>query len=71
MSISLSSHSAAKQTILDQPKAGTLTVKYTPDAEEVYENPPRFVWLPTLDEGSRYVLRVTESGSPGGKPLFT
>lgn len=70
MSTSVSSPSAAKQTILDQPKAGTLTVKYMPDADEVYENPPRFVWLPTLDEGSRYVLKVTEGGSVNGKPLF-
>jgi hypothetical protein len=71
MSTSVYAHSAAKRSILDQPKAGALTVKYRPDAEEVYENPPRFVWLPTLDEGSRYVVRVTEGGSPDGKPLFT
>jgi hypothetical protein len=70
MSTSVYASSSTKRYILDQPRAGTLTVKYSPDAEEVYENPPRFVWLPTLDEGSRYVLKVTESGSSDGKPRF-
>jgi len=71
MSTSVSTHPANRHTILDQPKAGALTVRYRPDSEEVYENPPRFVWLPTLDEGSRYILRVTEGGDPDGRPVFT
>ena len=45
--------------VLDQPAAGALTVRYRPDDEEVYENPPRFVWMPTLDESSEYVIRVS------------
>ncbi|HYI89105.1 MAG TPA: DUF4962 domain-containing protein [Beijerinckiaceae bacterium] len=45
--------------LLDQPAAGALTVRYRPDDEEVHENPPRFVWMPTLDESSEYVIRVS------------
>lgn len=71
MSTSVYTHSTTKRSMLDQPKAGALTVQYRPDAEEVYENPPRFVWLPTLDEGSRYVLKVVEGGDSDGPPLFT
>ncbi len=70
MSTSVYANSNTKRYILDQPKAGTLTVKYSPDAEEVYENPPRFVWLPTLDEGSRYVLKVTETTPQSSQPPF-
>ena len=44
--------------LLDEPRASALTVRYAPDNEEVWENPPRFVWLPTLDENSLYVLQV-------------
>ena len=50
---------ATNRTVLDEPKAGALTLRYRPDGGEVYENPPRFCWLPTLDESSRYVLRVS------------
>jgi Domain of unknown function (DUF4962)/Heparinase II/III-like protein len=46
---------------LDEPKASGLTVRYQPDDEAVWENPPRFVWLPALDETLPYVLRVARS----------
>ncbi|PSL18897.1 DUF4962 domain-containing protein [Shimia abyssi] len=46
--------------LLDEPKAGRLTIQYGPDAEtEVVENPPRFTWIPVIDDGATYVLRVS------------
>lgn len=48
--------------VLDEPNPGSLMVRYAPDDDtEILENPPRFSWLPTLDEGARYVLRVSET----------
>jgi hypothetical protein len=45
---------------LDEPKAGRLTIQYAPVAEtDVVENPPRFTWLPVIDEGAAYVLRLS------------
>ncbi|MEO0861865.1 MAG: DUF4962 domain-containing protein [Pseudomonadota bacterium] len=41
-----------------------MTIQYAPVADtEVVENPPRFTWLPVVDEGASYVLRV--SSDPG------
>jgi hypothetical protein len=46
--------------ILDEPKAGRLTIQYSPTAEtDVAENPPRFMWIPVIDDDARYVLRVS------------
>ena len=46
--------------MLDEPKAGRLTIQYGPSAEtDIVENPPRFSWIPAVDEESRYVLRVS------------
>ena len=47
--------------MLDEPRAGGLTVRYQPDGDSVYENPPRFAWLPALDETAAYVVRVADS----------
>jgi len=45
---------------LDEPNAGRLTIQYSPAADtDVTENPPRFMWIPVIDEGARYVLRVS------------
>ena len=43
----------------DEPKASPLTVRYQPCDETVWENPPRFVWLPVLDESLPYVVRLS------------
>ncbi len=52
--------SAAAAHFLEEPPAGRLTVRYAPEADDVLtENPPRFSWLPVIDEGARYVLRVS------------
>jgi hypothetical protein len=46
---------------LDEPKAGRLNIQYGPaNGEEVVENPPRFTWLPVVEEDARYVLRVSQ-----------
>jgi len=46
--------------LLDEPKAGRLTIQYAPTAEtDVVENPPRFTWLPVIDDDAAYVLRVS------------
>ncbi|MGR3512656.1 MAG: DUF4962 domain-containing protein [Paracoccaceae bacterium] len=46
--------------LLDEPKAGRLTIQYAPTAEtEIVENPPRFTWLPVIDDGAHYVLRLS------------
>lgn len=59
---------------LDQPKPGNLTVQYAPDDGAcVEENPPRFVWLPDLDEEACYALRVSkrDPSDKEGEHLFS
>lgn len=59
--------------LLDEPKAGRLTIQYAPtDETDVVENPPRFTWLPVLDDDAAYVLRVsTDSGfAPKSTTVF-
>ena len=48
---------------LDQPKAGRLNIAYAPDGKAVTENPPRFTWLPVIEEEARYVLRISQDES--------
>lgn len=56
-------HSApaiAKQAHLDEPRAGSLTIDYMPSEQrQPRENPPRFSWLPDIDDGARYVVRIS------------
>ena len=50
--------------MLDEPKAGRLTIQYSPTAAtELTENPPRFMWIPVIDDDARYVLRVSTDPS--------
>ena len=52
--------SATKLPLLDEPKAGRLTIQYSPTADtDVTENPPRFMWIPVVDDDARYVLRLS------------
>lgn len=54
----------SRQTLLDEPRPGSLTIGYEPSEEaQPTENPPRFSWLPDIDDGARYVLRI--STDPG------
>ncbi|MCC1491793.1 DUF4962 domain-containing protein [Cognatishimia sp. F0-27] len=61
--------SATKLPMLDEPKAGRLTIQYSPTAEtEQTENPPRFMWIPVIDDDARYVLRLSADPKfPKGK----
>ena len=54
---------------LEEPKAGRLTIQYGPVAStELTENPPRFSWLPVIDDGARYVLQISSDPDfPEGK----
>ena len=55
---------AASLPTLDEPKAGRLTIQYSPVADtEVVENPPRFMWIPVIDDGARYVLRISKDAT--------
>ena len=50
--------------MLDEPKAGRLTIQYGPTADTpVVENPPRFTWLPVIEEEAQYVLRISTDPS--------
>ncbi|QIE43330.1 DUF4962 domain-containing protein (plasmid) [Rhodobacteraceae bacterium SC52] len=52
---------AKTQLSLDEPKAGRLTIQYAPDeTTQVVENPPRFTWLPVIEDEAKYVLRVSK-----------
>ena len=52
--------SATQLPLLDEPKAGRLTIQYSPTSDtEVTENPPRFTWIPVVDDDARYVLRLS------------
>ncbi|SNR44182.1 DUF4962 domain-containing protein [Puniceibacterium sediminis] len=45
---------------LDEPRAGRLTIQYGPTAETVLaENPPRFSWIPVIEDEAVYTLRVS------------
>ncbi|SFR45771.1 DUF4962 domain-containing protein [Litoreibacter janthinus] len=47
------------QTI-DEPAAGRLTIQYGPsNGVAIPENPPRFSWLPVIEDEAEYVLRVS------------
>ena len=51
---------------LDEPRAGRLMVQYAPTAEtEITENPPRFTWLPVVEDETSYVVRIEPD--QGGK----
>lgn len=56
---------------LDEPRAGGLTIDYAPtEATEIVENPPRFTWLPVIEDGALYALRLsTDPSYPAGDTL--
>ncbi len=61
--MSATSASATGLKALDQPPAGRLMIQYAPDAgTEIVENPPRFTWLPEIDDTARYALKITGQG---------
>ncbi|WP_328803220.1 DUF4962 domain-containing protein [Oceanomicrobium pacificus] len=45
---------------LDEPAAGRLNIQYAPTETSVLaENPPRFTWLPVIEDEARYMLRLS------------
>jgi hypothetical protein len=47
-------------SLLDEPRPGRLTIDYRPACgDSVVENPPRFTWLPVVEDEALYVLRVS------------
>ena len=51
----------SKLLMLDEPATGRLTIQYSPDADtRITENPPRFTWLPTLEDGASYAVRISK-----------
>lgn len=47
--------------LLDQPPAGKLTIQYAPtDSQVLTENPPRFTWIPVIENEARYLLRISQ-----------
>ena len=60
---------SSAEKCLDEPRAGRLTIDYTPDGNaDVVENPPRFTWLPVVDDAALYTLRIsTDPAYPARK----
>jgi len=59
-------------TRLDEPKAGRLTIQYAPTAEtDIAENPPRFTWLPVIEDEATYVLRLSRDPEFPAKDTLT
>ena len=59
---------------LDEPRAGRLTIAYSPDAnDDIVENPPRFTWIPVIEDEAHYTLRVISDSGASGSPhwIFT
>lgn len=55
--------------LLDEPKTGRLTIQYAPDeTTDIVENPPRFSWIPVIDDDAKYTLRISsDAGFPEAK----
>ncbi|MFK7893463.1 MAG: DUF4962 domain-containing protein [Granulosicoccus sp.] len=47
--------------VLDEPRAGKLNIGYRPDTRtEQVENPPRFTWMPVIEDEASYTLRLSQ-----------
>ena len=54
---------------LDEPPAGRLTIQYAPaDETEIVENPPRFTWIPDIEDGVSYAVSI--SGHDGFERIY-
>lgn len=54
------SSSTSQAAYLDEPAAGRLNIRYAPaEGDVLVENPPRFTWLPVVEDEARYVLRLS------------
>lgn len=54
--------------VLDEPRAGKMNIGYRPDQQtEIVENPPRFTWMPVIEDEATYVLRISSDESFSSK----
>lgn len=54
---------------LDEPPTGRLTIQYAPLPEtEIVENPPRFTWVPDIEDDLSYAVAITRD--EGSKRLY-
>ncbi|MEL7343924.1 MAG: DUF4962 domain-containing protein [Pseudomonadota bacterium] len=57
---------------LDEPPAGRLTIQYGPvETTTLAENPPRFTWLPVIEDEAEYILRIAPDASYPAKKTKT
>ncbi|MBX2826110.1 MAG: DUF4962 domain-containing protein [Gammaproteobacteria bacterium] len=62
--MSLQANTAAAQPALDEPRAGKLNIGYRPVLDsDIVENPPRFTWMPVIEDEAAYVLRISNDAS--------
>ncbi len=60
------------QIVLDEPNTGRLTIQYGPDkGTTLTENPPRFSWLPVIEDEARYTLRISTDPTYPAKSTTT
>ena len=60
------------QIVLDEPTTGRLTIQYGPDQNaKLTENPPRFSWLPVIEDEARYTLRISTDPTYPAKSTVT
>ena len=54
------SQSNTPMAFLDEAAAGKLTIQYSPVEDTlIAENPPRFTWLPSIESGAKYTIRIS------------
>ena len=67
--MSPTSASAGGLKPLEEPPAGRMMIQYAPDQHsEIVENPPRFTWLPEVDDDARFMLKIS---GPSGEQVFS
>jgi len=58
--MSPSDNNAIAMQALDEPRAGRMNIGYRPDQHtEIVENPPRFTWMPVIEDEASYTLRIS------------
>ena len=60
----MASNTTDSSAYLDEPTPGYLNIHYSPDENsELTENPPRFTWLPVVEDEAAYCLRVSQDST--------
>ncbi len=69
-----SAKTSAALVPLDQPRAGRLNIQYAPaEGEKLVETPPRFTWLPVIEDEAQYVVQLSPDAEfpAGNRHEFT